>query len=189
MTYSLLYPSSNVMKQILFFALKDDLLPVLEAVEHESPLKYVRMGQSSESDYESFVHGFALPNLGKANADFASGCETFLVTPCATPINIRPIELAAGSRRYCIDQLVNLESVAFTPAGIWDEKIVLHGRVATVSESAISQELMKRFNAAFRRQFRKVKAFWVGPSARALLDAGKRLTISAHSPRDFDLAP
>jgi hypothetical protein len=175
------------MKQILFFALKEDLLPVLEAVERDGPLKYVRMGQSPKSDYESFAHGAEIPNLGRASADSTASCESFVVTESAVSVNVRPIKAATGIERYCIDQLVNPDSITFTPAGVWSPDVVLHGRVATVSESAISQALMKRFNSAFRAQFGKVKAFWVGHNARALLDAGKRLTISAQSPHDFDL--
>ena len=32
-----------------------------------------------------------------------------------------------------------------------------------------------------------MKAFYVGPKALMLLEGGKRLAISAHSPREFDL--
>jgi hypothetical protein len=175
------------MKQLLFFALKEDILPLLEDVERKAPIKYVRTGQFSTAEYESFVHATEMPNLGTASADTSSSSETFLVTGCAVPINVRPVKLATGAEHYCIDQLVNPDSVAFTPGGIWDRDIVLCGRVATVSESVLSQELMKRFNSTLRKQFRKIKAFWVGPQAHVLLDAGKRLTISAQSPRSFDL--
>jgi hypothetical protein len=102
-------------------------------------------------------------------------------------VNVRPIKATIGVERYCVDQLSNPDSITFTPAGVWSPDVVLHGRVATVSESPISQALMKRFNSAFRAQFTKVQAFWIGHNARALFDAGKRLTLSAQSPRDFDL--
>jgi hypothetical protein len=46
---------------------------------------------------------------------------------------------------------------------------------------------MKRFNAEIRKEFSKVKAFWVGPNALTLLNAGKRLTDASQSPREFDL--
>lgn len=176
------------MKQILFFALKEDLLPILEAVERECSLKYVRMGQFPKSDYESFAKGATIPNLGIATADSTISCESFLVTENAIPINMRPIKSISGIDRYCVDQLVNPDSITLTPAGIWSPDIILNGRVATVSESStMSQALMKRFHSAFRARFSKVKAFWVGHNARALLDSGKRLTISAQSPHDFDL--
>jgi hypothetical protein len=48
---------------------------------------------------------------------------------------------------------------------------------------------MKRFNSAVKKTFTKVKAFYVGPKALELLERGMRLTISAQSPREFDLTP
>ena len=176
------------MKQIHFYALKEDLLPVLEAVERGGPLKYVRMGQSSTPNYESFAHGAGIPNLGNASSDSASSGQSFLVAGRDVPVNVRAIN-AAGVERYAIDQLVNPDTVTLTPGGIWGEDVVLSGRVATVSNSAPAQELMKRFNSAFKEHFSKVKAFSVGPKAFALLSAGKRLTSSAQSPREYDLPP
>jgi hypothetical protein len=87
-----------------------------------------------------------------------------------------------------VDQLRNPDSVTFTPAGIWDDDVILHGRVATASDSEASQALMRRFHVAIKKGFAKVKAFYVGPQAMELLKAGKRLTIAAQSPREFDLA-
>ncbi len=174
-------------KRIQFFSLKEDLLPVLAAVERGGPLKYVRMDNSLSPDFETFLHGADIPNLGKADAPTASVCETFLVTEATVPVTIERFEGDNGIQRYCLDQLLNRDTVTFTPAGVWNEDVVLYGRVATVSDSAIAQSLMKRFSSAFRSEFRKVKEFWVGGNARALLAAGKRLTIAEQSPREFDL--
>jgi hypothetical protein len=48
---------------------------------------------------------------------------------------------------------------------------------------------MKRFYTAIRKRFTKVRAFWVGPEALALLHAGKRLTAATQCPPEFDLRP
>jgi hypothetical protein len=175
------------MKQILFFALRDDLLPVLDAVERDGPLKYVRTGQFVSPNPQSFMRSAEIPDLGQANANSSIACESFLVTESALPVNVRRITTTAGVERYCIDQLVNPDTIAFTPAGLWISDIVLSGRVATVSASAISQSLMKRFYSPIRTQFSKIKVFWVGRHARDRLDTGKRLTTSVQSPHDFDL--
>src|SRR5262249_1559815 len=108
-------------------------------------------------------------------------------TEPAVPVVAREIRLTDGSIRFCVDQLSNPDSVTFISGGIWSDDIVLHGRVATASDTEASQQLMKRFAAVFRKKFSKIKAFWVGPRAMALLDAGRRLTISVQSPREFDL--
>jgi hypothetical protein len=178
------------MKQILFFGLKDDLLTMLDLVESKGALRYVRTGNFSKDEIRAgiseFPKGAMLSNLGRASAESSAICETFLVCDNDTRINLRTA--GRGGERVCIDQLANPDSVAFTPGGIWNEDVVLYGRVATVSESDVSQALMKRFQAAIRKTFSKVRGYHVGPNALALLKAGKRLTISAQSPPEFDLA-
>jgi hypothetical protein len=177
------------MKHVLLFALKDDLLPMLELVESKGALKYARMGNFARQEIKDgisvFDTGAGIPNLGKASADSTAACEAFLVCEGDTPVNLRNVQ----GERVCVDQLANPDSVEFRPGGIWNEDVVLHGRIATVSDSEISKALMKRFQAAVKKTFSKVKAFYVGPKALALLESGKRLTISAQSPREFDLTP
>jgi hypothetical protein len=46
---------------------------------------------------------------------------------------------------------------------------------------------MKLFASAFRKRFSKVKGFWVGKDALALLERGARLTMAVSSPSEFDL--
>lgn len=176
----------QIMKQLLFYAAERDLLPVFETVERSRPLKYVRMGQVEGLDLETFAAGVELPNLGKASSDSAINSDSFLVAEYSLPIKTRRVKGAVGERLY-VDQLENPDTLVLTPGGAWETGIILHGRAATVSESMTSQELMKQFHAAFRKHFTKIKAYFVGPEALTLLEAGRRLTISAQSPRDFDL--
>lgn len=179
------------MKHILFFATRDDLLALLEQVDSKGSLNYVRMGNFLRNEIEGGVNilgaGAEIPNLGKANADSSTACEAFLVCDQETPINLRTVQ-GDSVERVCVDQLINPDSVEFRPAGVRSEDVVLHGRVATASESQLSQVLMKRFQASIRKMFSKVKAYYVGPQALKLLESGKRLTISAQSPREFDLS-
>jgi hypothetical protein len=176
------------MKPVLFFALKEDLLPVLELVESKGALKFVRMGNFARHEVKDgisvFDTGAGIPNLGKASADSTAACEAFLVCERETPVNLRPV-----GERVCIDQLANPDSVVFTPGGIWNEDVVLNGVIGTASDSEISKALLKRFQAAVKKTFSKVKAFYVGPKALALLESGKRLAGAVQSPREFDLTP
>src|SRR5262245_19610778 len=184
-----MHRAGDSMKHVLFFAVKDDLLPVLELIEGKGALKYARMGNFAshliKDGIGAFDTGAGIPNLGRASADSAAACEAFLICERGTPIKLRPVQ----GERVCVDQLANPDSVEFKPGGMWTEDVVLHGRVATASDSEISKALMKRFQAAVKKIFSKVKAFYVGPKALALLEGGKRLTISAQSPREFDLTP
>lgn len=175
------------MKQIQFFAVRDDILLVLESVERDGPLQYVRTGNQLSQDFETFLRGTDIPNLGVADRETGSVCKAFLVTKATLPITVQSMKGASGVQRYLMDQLLNPDTVTFTPAGMWEEDIILQGVVGTASDSTISQELMKKFNSAFRKSFSKVQGRFVGPQASALFNAGKRLTIAAQSPREFDL--
>jgi hypothetical protein len=81
------------MSHILFFALKDDLLPVLEAVEHDGPLNYIRTGIYPQPSYDVVHRGATLPSLGKANSESAATCQSFLVCEAGGTVNMRPVAL------------------------------------------------------------------------------------------------
>src|SRR5690242_8446328 len=133
------------MKQILFFALKEDLVPMLVEVESKGPLQYILSGNFLKREFKQivFTSGVRIPNLGKATADQWSGCERFLVCEQETAINLRTLQGYDGNERICIDQLTNPDSVGFTAGGVWNEDVVLNGCVGTASESQASQALMK----------------------------------------------
>lgn len=177
------------MKTLNFFATQADLLPVLDAVDAGAALQYVRTGNFTSSVTQRFTKGRDLPELGIASSTTASTCASWLVAPADQRIHIRTLSVLSSPMRYLVDQMENPDTIVLTPAGLWQDEILLHGRIATVSETPEAKTLMALFAAEIRRGFKTVKAFAVGPEAMAMLAAGTRLTISAQSPRDFDLQP
>ncbi len=202
-------------KIYLFYATVDDLLPVMRQMESLSPLKYVHFGTVTRLPPESFSSATMIPNLGRASHPSAVACETYLV--CAPEISIKPRQLKTltdedisrptisvagreiaidrrnlreivGMDRFAIDQLANPDTITFTPGGLWNDEMLLHGRFATASETQSSQRLLKRFGTALSSEFTKIKAFYVGANAMELLKRGMRLTAAAQSPREFDLS-
>jgi hypothetical protein len=174
------------MKQLLFFAVAEDLVPVFRAVEAAGDLRYATTGVFEAHEPQTFSKGAALPGLGRASASSSIAGASYVVVPAGAPVAVRKVDTDQGVR-FAVDQLDNPDSVSLTPAGLWQGDVVLHGRVATASEAPGSEALMKQFASALKREFTKVKAYWVGPTAMSLLDAGRRLTISADSPSIFDL--
>jgi len=174
------------MRQINFFAAEDDLFPVLDAVEREIPLKYILMGQFPKMELQTYNNGMQIPDLGQSTTESASSGRSFLVTGQAVPIEMRLVRTTLGIR-YLLDQLSNPDTVTLSPGGRWGQDVILNGRVATASGAPLAQDLMRVFSRVFKKQFSKVRAFYVGPGSAILLDAGKRLTAAEQSPRDFDL--
>jgi hypothetical protein len=175
------------MKQVRFYAVDDDLSSVLTEVERGANLQYVPAGVFPESSTESYSTGMQLPQIGLATADSAVNSDSFLVAEKSVLIRSRPIALQNGKTTFCIDQLDNPDTAVLTPAGRWEDVAVLYGTIGTASDSEASIRLVKAFERAMKKDFQKVKAFWVGPKAMMWLKEGKRLTIAIQSPKDFDL--
>lgn len=175
------------MTQILFYATREDLLPILEFVESGRLLKYTRTGRHPRPKPEVFLSGASIPEIGTANNDSSIGCESYLILGQTIDVSIRQIQQTDGTTSYLVDQLVNPDSVVITAGGVRTPHVILHGRVGTASDSPQSQDLMKTFASAFRKRFRKVKAFWVGTHALRRLEGGTRLTMAVSSPTEFDL--
>lgn len=172
-------------KDIHFYATKADLLPFFDLVGEG--LQYVRTGIYPSSEPERFSSGLLIPNLGIANNESAVSCASFLVSEANTRIVPRSLSPFNGSERFAFDQLNNPNTIAFSPGGIWDNDILLHGRISTMSDEKSVIRIMKIFSSAIRKNSTKIKAFYVGLEALEMLKNGKRLTIAAQSPGTFDL--
>jgi len=161
------------MTQILFYATKEDLLPILAFAEASQPLKYARTGRYLRPKPEMFVRGTSIPELGTANDDASIACASYLILGQSSDVEFRKLPQKDGSTSYIVDQLINPDSVVITAGGFRTPGVLLHGRVGTASDSPQSQELTKLFASAFRKRFRKIKAFWVGNDALGRIGAAR----------------
>jgi hypothetical protein len=99
----------------------------------------------------------------------------------------RRVEQFDGRVRFDVDQMLNPDSIVFTPGGEWKKQMIIAGLFATVSSSQPAQQLMRQINGAVRKYFTKINAYWVGPEALARLRSGFRLTMAEQSPPMYDL--
>jgi hypothetical protein len=171
--------------QIRFFATEHDLIPVLDAFEE---IKYVRYGSYDTPAPEWYPSAMAIPDLGVASNESAVNCTTFLV--CREIDSLRPRQVGSldSKKRYVFDQLINPDTITFSPGGLWREEILLYGTFASASNSLFSSQLLKVAGSALKKRCKKIKAFYVGPEAEGMLRTGKRLTIAEQASRSTDLA-
>src|SRR5476649_144641 len=162
------------MTRIPFYAVKPDLLSVLEQVEHKCRVVYVQAGQHPTRQVQRFNTAAKLPAPGVATQPSSIGSVTYLVLREETSLQLRPIELDAGPTVFAVDQLFNPNSVTLTPGGTWQDRMVITGLVSTVSNDKPAQELMRLFSAPIRKSFSKYGPFYVGTQAMALLEKGIR---------------
>ncbi len=133
--------------------------------------------------------GTDIPTLRDVmEAPNAIACPSYLVTLEGTKVQIREVPQQSGGIRYAVDQLINPDSITFSHGGFFSPEILLYGRVATVSDSAVAKKLFRAFSSAIAKEFIRIKGYWVGPQANGLLRKGCRLTMGAHSPKEYDLA-
>ena len=111
----------------------------------------------------------------------------YLVTDTDTEVALRELSPFQGHARWAIDQLANPDSTMLWHGGMYGDSVLLYGRVATASTSRVAASLQRVFESAIKKQFVRVRTFYVGAQAAALLDQGVRLTIGAESPKDYDL--
>jgi hypothetical protein len=172
-----------------FFATPEDLLPVLASVEAKLSVQYTRMGHRLSRDVECWQQGRELPTLSQPfPVESAVAGPAYLVTLGGTVVATRKMSPLNGRDRWSIDQLENPDSTVFWHGGRYGESVLLYGRVATVSRTVVALKLQRAFESALRKQFVRVKAFYVGKCAEELLDRGVRLAGAVQSPPEYDLS-
>jgi hypothetical protein len=175
------------MSQTHFFATRNDLLPVFAAAQKKQALRYVNTAISSNGDFESYSDGALIPTLGLATDGSSTGTNKFLVLESTADVKVRTINHSDGRRSFRMDQLLNNDSISFSPGGIWKPDIMIQGTLGTAYNGEVSAKLYRRFQYSLGKYFEKVGICLVGPEALELLKSGMRLTISEKSPPDYNL--
>lgn len=170
--------------QLNFFTTPADIKELLQLVEKQAPVQYTEAGSFLSPQPKTANSWAGIQGLGIAAGEQTARCKRYLITEQGRDLKFRT---TSDETFYLMDQLFNSKSVLITPGGWWNQ-VLIRGSVGTVWQDDYSMGLMKQFRAAFRKRGRKIKSFWVGKEAEALLKSGTRLTIAEQSPSQFDLA-
>jgi hypothetical protein len=171
-----------------FYAMGKDLLTVCGTVESKRSLRYTEMGLLKVPP-TTFVKSETDLSIAASTAHGLPGSSGFryLVTIEGSTVHVREVPQNSGGTRYAVDQLVNPDSMELATSALHPSNILVYGRVATASDSALSKNLYAAFSRAIERHFRRVDTAWVGPEAEAAWRHGTRLAIGAFSPAEYDL--
>jgi hypothetical protein len=186
-------------KAIHFHATKRDLESLLTAVESQRPLKYTQAGMFDSAEIPTYTSCLAIASLGCAPSGESIGEPFWLITDADATVSIKTVPQHRGGVRYGVDPGLKPESVVLWPGGVFEGHIkwrggefnggaVIDGQIATAMFNPTSMELMNLFAREAKRQFKRIKSFFVGPQAEQLFDAGYRLAHSIKSPRECDLS-
>jgi len=172
-----------------FYAFAEDCALLLSEFETRQMVRYHRAGNFTSRPGKPFQTWSDLPDIGVAHGDSSNACPNYLISPVGSEPVVRTMGGFLKKRRFLVDQLVNPETVTLNLGGVWRDEALLSGRVACAHSNPVSTQLIRSFDAGFRKHFVKVKAYWVGPQALAYLNQGGRLTAAIQCPADYDLQP
>lgn len=175
-------------KQFSFFATKDDLIEVLTAVATKTSYHFVSANDIDDETPSVYTSVSELADLSIAVFGDQNKEKTFLLIASDAKPKVRKLEQRRGGEKYFLDQLSHPESVVLRPGGVFSEaECIIAGQVGTTTDDKWSVDLYKILFSEFKKQFIKIKSFYVGKIAAKKLDDGVRLTTNVKAPREYDL--
>lgn len=176
-------------QRLLTFATKGDWTLVLSSLEQVLQVKYVESGMFSDPNpavYQSFRE---LPRFGEAVWGEDGAEQRYLILKQDAPIYSRSVRPNTGETRYAMDHDNNLESVIFSPGGLFQKsRAVISGEVSKLSKLPAAEEIFSTLSKLVKKHFPAIQVYRVGAEARMLGTQGYRLTASISSPVEYDLS-
>lgn len=175
-------------KSINIFATRTDLARVVATVESRCPLMYAAAGLFDE--LPSAIKGSIvdLEDFGIAKSSQQVHNPSYLSYPDETSLIVREVPQRKGGIKYAVDQLGNPQSVTIRPGGVFEESCIIAGQIGTVSKDAFSLKLANLFAHEVRKQFSRIRSYYVGAEAEQFMNQGYRLTADARMSLEYDLA-
>ncbi len=175
---------------MIFFVTLADVEQVLIAVESLVNIQYYKTGLLDSKNIPTYHSIFDAPNIRFASSGDWNKIDNYLIMKKNCLLNVEDVPQRAGGVKFDVNQRLNPKSIELKIGGIYQEKenVIVAGRIATISEDADSNELYKLFTAKFKKECKRIGAFYVGKEAEEKLKAGWRLVTNEKSPKEYDLA-
>lgn len=180
-----------IRNQTLFYATAQDLSEVLSSLESQKDLQYTLAGMFDSKELQTYLSYRDIPDLGRAFHRSAVANRRYLVSLQGTALRIRDVPQNKGGVLFAVDLSLNEDSIVFSPGGRYRNDVMLYGMIGALSPppGAASKNLYTFVAKGFRKDFKKVREYFVGPEALDLMASGVRLTLDATTPPEFDLKP
>lgn len=151
-------------------------------------LQYTLAGLFKSKELQTYSSYRDIPDLGRAFHRSSVANRQYVISLRGTSVRIRDVPQYSGGVLFAVDLLLNEDSIVFSPGGRYREDVMLYGMIGTLSPPSVASKNLYAFAAkAFRKDFKKVMEYFVGPEALDLMASGVRLTLDATTPPEFDL--
>lgn len=173
-------------KDLFFFGTKGDILSIFYEAEKNLSLRYVESGLFEENNSLIYYSIDSIPGLG-INTSGEAISKSYLVLSKKEELTVRDVLQRNGTMNYAIDQLENPDTTVFWPGGIYEDKYLIQGRLASISDSSRSKDLQKEITKIIKKKFKRINGAWFGDEARSLEKKVRFITISIHQPKEYDV--
>lgn len=170
-----------------FFATRSDLISLLEKVECQRQIYYVRIGLFDSAMLQYAVNARCIEQLGVALAGDQNQVPSYLIVDAKTEVDVEKIPQRRGGVKYVVDQLQNSKSIVLKPGGEFENIAIIAGEFGTVSRDGDSLSLLSLVSKQLRKDFKNIKGWYVGREAIKAMNLGVRLTANINSPPVNDL--
>jgi hypothetical protein len=176
---------------LMFYATKEDLIPVLSYIESIFEIKYIKIGLFDNKEPSIYYAHSEIPNFGFViNSHYQSYESRFMIMERKDSIFVRDIPQRKGGIKYAIDPMKNPQSIEFTLGGICQEidNVLIMGRTGYVDKNSFSESIYKELTKKMKKDFRKYNSMeYVGPEAEVKLKEGWRLVQDTGRSKEYDL--
>jgi hypothetical protein len=177
-----------IRNQTLFYATAQDLSGVLSSLEAQKELQYTLAGLFKSKELQTYLSYRDIPDLGRAFHRSAVANCRYLLSPKGTAMRVEDVPQYSGGILFSVSLKLNEDSIAFSPGGRYGNDVILYGMAGTLSPPSPASKSLYSFVAkGFRKDFKRVREYFVGPEALDLMAGGVRLAMDATSPPEFDL--
>ena len=165
-----------MVKRIIFFATKNDMVSVLSEMEEQLPfgIKYIQCGKTDSILYSTVKD---IPGLGTLKEKHSE--ISFLIMP-----NDEEVTSTQSGQVYQGD---NPRSLEFDPSGVSEDGTgLIHGLFATMEDNEISDGLLKAVKKIMNSKCKKVRGWYIGKEAESLYGKLRFICIGLSEPEEYD---
>lgn len=176
-------------KLIIFFAILEEIKPILQEIEQTITISYHLAGLHSQLKGCVTNTILEIPNLGFVSFGDWNKIDRYLILNRKEIANAREVAQRDGTTKFAMDQMINPKSIELKVGGIYlhKENVIVAGRVCTISTDIDSVKLFELFSSSIKRHFKKIDEFYVGTEAELKLKEGWRLVTNEGASEDYDL--
>lgn len=163
--------------QTPFFATKNDLQEVCKSALSGLDVKMVECGLFDSDQVNEVLYPFDVVEH-----------KIYIILSSLDKVVPRVVEQRRGGVKFALDSLGKENSPVIRVGGMVASSILLPGDISRMSDHVSGeQDYFSIIEKNIKKNFKKIKNYFVGREAIAFLDNGGRLAVTANSPIEYDL--